>query len=152
MPLQAMPRAWSSRPLDRCQQPAKRREETVDGHALDLVESIAAVDERLSVRLDDGVSGGVDDDNGVDGGIEDGSEQNRSSVVLLWGHDSDRAIGADNWTTYVRLGRGGDRQTVAITGSAQWKVAPPSGLFSARIEPPWSVTIERLMASPRPRP
>ena len=42
--------------------------------------------------------------------------------------------------------------TGAITGSAQWNVAPPSGLFSARIEPPWSVTIERLMASPRPRP
>ena len=49
-------------------------------------------------------------------------------------------------------GRPGRRQTAAITGSAQWKVAPPSGLFSARIFPPWALTIERLMASPRPRP
>ena len=43
------------------------------------------------------------------------------------------------------------RCTSAI-GRRQRNVAPPSALFSARIEPPCAVTIERLMASPRPRP
>ena len=40
----------------------------------------------------------------------------------------------------------------SVTGRRQRNVAPPPALFSAQIEPPWSLMIERLMASPRPRP
>src|SRR5262249_26306516 len=44
------------------------------------------------------------------------------------------------------------RDSVEAPGSRQRNVAPPPVLFSARIDPPCAVTIERLIARPRPRP
>ena len=46
----------------------------------------------------------------------------------------------------------GHVQPPLVTGRKHRNVAPPSALFSARIDPPWSLTIDRLIASPRPRP
>jgi hypothetical protein len=42
--------------------------------------------------------------------------------------------------------------TSGAIGSRHRNVAPPAALFSARIEPPCAVTIDRLIASPSPRP